>query len=97
MASLAQGLYDEGSWFVTGEGDVIANEYETVLKPRATVTIKGIGETHSGVYYVTHVTHRFTAEGYRQEFKVKRNALMPTGNEQFDEDGDLLSALADVL
>ena len=98
MASLAQGLYDDGSWFVTGEGEVIANEYATVLKARATVTIKGVGETHSGIYYVTHVTHRFTADGYQQHFKVKRNALIATGDEQFDaDDGGLLGALAGAL
>ena len=47
------------------------------------VTIKGIGETHSGVYYVTHVNHVFTADGYIQRFQVKRNGLMPTGAEKF--------------
>jgi len=47
------------------------------------VTIKGIGETYSGVYYVNHVTHVFSQEGYRQRFWVKRNALMPTGSETF--------------
>jgi len=54
-----------------------------VLRPRRTVTIKGIGETYSGVYYVNHVTHVFSQEGYRQRFWVKRNALMPTGSETF--------------
>ncbi|MGH3901051.1 MAG: phage late control D family protein [Pseudonocardiaceae bacterium] len=83
MTGLCQGLYDQGEWFVTGEGEVAANEYGNILTPRATVTIKGIGETHSGVYYVTHVTHVFTASGYTQVFRVKRNALMPTGSEDF--------------
>ena len=64
---------------MTGEGEVAANEYGTSCTPRGTVTVKGVGETHSGVYYVTHVTHRFSADGYTQSFKVKRNALLPTG------------------
>jgi len=83
MAALCQGLCDQGDWFVTGEGEVAANEYGSVLMPRGTVTIKGVGETYSGVYYVTHVTHRFTADGYTQAFRVKRNALKPTGTEDF--------------
>ncbi|MBM0745398.1 hypothetical protein JOY44_28655 (plasmid) [Phormidium sp. CLA17] len=83
MAALCQGLYDQGSWFVTGEGEVAANGYGHVLRARQTVTIKGIGETYSGVYYVTHVTHSFSAEGYKQIFRVKRNAILPTGSEQF--------------
>ena len=88
MTALCQGLRDRGEWFVTGEGEVAANQYGTILTPRGTVTIKGIGETHSGLYYVTHVTHTFTAAGYTQTFRVKRNALMPTGDEDFAGDVD---------
>jgi phage protein D len=94
MAALCQGLYDEGEWFVTGKGEIAANQYGSVLKPRAPVTIKGIGETHSGVYYVTHVNHVFNADGYIQRFQVKRNGLMPTGAEKFAaDDGGLLGSL----
>jgi hypothetical protein len=83
MEALCQGLHDQGQWFVTGEGEVSGNRYGAVLVPHATVTVKGIGETHSGVYQVTHVTHTFTPGGYRQRFTVRRNALMPTGKEDF--------------
>ena len=83
MSDLCQGLRDHGEWFVTGEGEVAASQYGGILIPRGTVTIKGIGEMHSGVYYVTHVTHTFTMAGYTQTFRVKRNALMPTGAEDF--------------
>lgn len=88
MTALCQGLRDHGEWFVTGEGEVAANQYGSILIPRSTVTIKGIGETHSGVYYVTHVTHTFSAAGYTQAFRVKRNALMPTGDEDFSAGSD---------
>jgi hypothetical protein len=30
-----------------------------------------------------HVTHSFTPKGYIQLFRAKRNALMPTGAEDF--------------
>jgi phage protein D len=92
MTTLCQGLRDHGEWFVTGEGEVAANQYGNILTPRGTVTIKGIGETHSGVYYVTHVTHVFSAAGYTQTFRVKRNALMPTGDEDFSAGADGLLA-----
>ncbi|MGW8374962.1 hypothetical protein [Streptomyces sp. ODS28] len=95
MDALCQGLFDQGQWFVTGEGEVAANAYGNVLKARDPVTIKGLGETHSGVYYVTHVTHRFGRDGYRQQVKVKRNALLPTGREDFSSgDGGLIAAAA---
>jgi hypothetical protein len=83
MTALCQELYDRSAWFVTGEGEVDANGYGSVLKPRGIVLIKGAGETHSGMYYVSHVTHSFTADGYTQRFTVKRNALAPTGSENF--------------
>ena len=87
MSALCQGLYNAGEWFVVGEGEVAANEYGSILKPRAPVTIKGIGETYSGIYYVTHVDHVFNADGYVQRFRVKRNGLMPTGAEDFSANG----------
>ena len=94
MTALCQGLYNEGEWFITGEGEVAANQYGNVLKPRAPVTIKGIGETYSGVYYVTYVNHVFTADGYIQHFRVKRNGLKPTGSEKFSGgSGGLLGLL----
>jgi phage protein D len=94
MDALTQGLFNEGEWFVTGEGEVAANDYGNVLMPRAPVTIKGIGKTFSGVYYVTHVTHIFNSDGYTQRFRIKRNGLMPTGSEVFSTNGgSLLAAL----
>ena len=94
MTDLCRGLFDQQSWFVTGQGEIAANELGVVLKPRRTVTIKGIGETYSGVYLVSHVTHAFSSDGYLQSFEVQRNALMPDGSEQFSGDsGGLLGGL----
>lgn len=93
MTALCQGIYEQASWFVTGVGEVNANKYAHVLRARKPVTIKGVGEMHSGVYYVTHVTHRFTQDGYVQQFRVKRNAVLPTGSEQFSEGAGLLGGL----
>jgi hypothetical protein len=55
MAALCQGLFHEVEWFVTAEGEIAGNQYGHVLKPRGTVTIKGVGETYSGIYYVMGV------------------------------------------
>ncbi len=94
MTALCQSLYHRAEWFVTGEGEIPANLYAHVLFPRATVTIKGVGETYSGVYYVNHVTHIFNQGGYTQKMKVKRNGITTTGNENFSVDsGGLLGAV----
>lgn len=93
MDSLCQSLFHRAEWFVTGEGLIDGNSYGTVLRPRRPVTIKGVGETHSGVYYVTHVTHTIDTGGYTQRFRVKRNGLQPKGDEDFGGDGGLPGGL----
>lgn len=89
MAALCQGVFDEGGWFVSGEGETLPSAYPHVLKPRGLVTIKGVGESYSGVYYVSHVRHTLTGAGYAQFFRVRRDALLPTGAEDFASAGGL--------
>jgi phage protein D len=94
MAPLCQSLFDRGEWFVTGEGLADGNRYGSILQARKPVTIKGVGERHSGLYAVTHVTHTVNAGGYSQKFAVKRNGLRPTGSEDFEgSSGGLLGGL----
>jgi phage protein D len=83
LDTICRALFERQEWFVTGEGEIAANQSGVVLKPRGTATIKGVGEPYSGVYYVTRVTHTFSGDGYTQAFAVKRNALAPTGAEDF--------------
>ena len=87
MNTLCQELFHQAEWFVTAEGEIDGKRYNHVLKPHGTVTIKGVGATYSGVYYVTHVTHTFMPKGYTQFFRAKRNALMLTGAEDFTGTG----------
>jgi hypothetical protein len=84
MAALCHELLQQSEWFVAAEGEIDGKRYGHLLKPHGTVTIKGVGATYSGVYYVSHVTHVFTPKGYTQFFRARRNALMPTGGENFD-------------
>jgi hypothetical protein len=93
MEGLCHSYYHAAEWFVFVKGDIRGNVYGHVLKPRGTVTIKGIGETHSGIYYVSHVTHFFSGNGYKQVFKAKRNGLMPTGDEDFSGSDGLLGGV----
>jgi phage protein D len=83
MQALCQAVHDMSDWFVTAEGEVAANWYGAILRPRKPVVIRGVGQTYSGVYYVTRVTHVFGTDGYTQVFTVKRNALKPTDTEDF--------------
>ncbi len=92
MDALCRGLVREGAWFVSGEGEVDARAYGHVLRPRALVTVKGVGATYSGTYYVSFVRHVFTRAGYTQAFRVRRDGLLPTGSEAFAS-GDGLGLL----
>jgi phage protein D len=87
MVGLCTATFEQQKWFVTGRGEIAANKLGVVLRPRGTATVKGVGETYSGTYLVTHVTHAFSYDGYIQRFEVKRNALLPTGSEDFDGSG----------
>jgi len=93
MEALCEGLAREGTWFIHGEGEILGNRYAHVLRPRRFVTIKGIGETYSGVYYVSAVRHQFTPDGYWQSFEVKRDGLALTGREDFSSEGGLFGLL----
>ncbi len=93
MQPLCQSLFDRGEWFVTAEGLADGSRYRDVLRPRRPVTIKGVGERHSGIYAVSHVTHTINSGGYTQRFAAKRNGLRPTGAEDFSGTGSLLGGL----
>lgn len=93
MKVLCQALYDEAEWLLEGEGEIISSLYQDVLRARRLVTIKGVGRTYSGTYYVTNVRHSFTQDGYTQHFKVRKNALSPDGTEDFGSSGSLVSGV----
>ncbi len=93
MEALCQALYDEAEWLLKAKGEIISNLYQDVLKARELVTIKGVGRTYSGTYYVTNVRHNFTQDGYTQHFEARKNALSPDGTEIWGEGGSLMSAV----
>jgi phage protein D len=83
MTALCQGVFDEGAWFASAEGETRPAAYAHVLKPRGLVTVKGVGESYSGVWYVAYVRHALGRDGYTQFFRLRRDALLPTGTESF--------------
>lgn len=86
LKSAAQAVIDEGSWFVTVEGEINSEAYESILKAKRTVLVKGAGKVHSGKYYVTKVSYILTKEKYVQKFEARRNALELDGSEEFEGD-----------
>ena len=59
---------------IQAEGELDGTMYGHVLLPGLPVGVDGLGSRLSGLYYVDSVTHVFNASGYRQKFRLLRNA-----------------------
>jgi len=60
---------------IQGEGELDGTLYGHVLQTGQPVPVDGLGDWLSGIYYVDSVSHSFTPQGYRQRFKLLRNAF----------------------
>lgn len=85
----AQARANENAWKVKANGELDGSLYGHVLLTHKPVGVYGVGETYSGLYYVDTVSHTFDKNGYRQSFKLLRNA---TGQNTEPESDDSLSA-----
>lgn len=70
----AQALVNEHSFRIRANGEIDGSLYGHVLKPGRTVTVDGTGTRYGGTYFTDKVVHRFSPEGYRQQFELMRNA-----------------------
>ena len=71
----AQAAANSHDWKIVADGELDGVVYGHVLLNFKTVIVDGVGSTYGGVYYVDQVTHRFTPDGYRQTFRLIRNAI----------------------
>ncbi|MEK7736201.1 MAG: hypothetical protein AAB319_00340 [Pseudomonadota bacterium] len=74
------------------EGELDGTIYGHVLQPGLPVPVDGLGSWLSGIYYVDSVSHSFTPQGYKQRFKLLRNAF----GDNLDSVSGTASALAAV-
>lgn len=86
----AQAKANENSWKVKANGELDGSLYGHVLLTHKLVGVYGVGDTYGGIYYVDTVTHVFDQSGYRQSFKLLRNA---TGQNSEPEGSDALAAV----
>jgi phage protein D len=93
MKNLCSALFDEAECFIEAKGTVETAIYGEILKSRSLVPIKGVGETFSGVYYITHVKHLFKVDTYTQQFTARRNAMAPSGPGDFGGASSLLGGV----
>ena len=88
--SRAQAKANENAWKLKADGELDGALYGHVLLTHKLVGVYGVGETYSGLYYVDTVSHIFDQDGYRQVFKLLRNA---TGQNTEPESDDSLAAV----
>lgn len=93
MDNFCRALFDEAEWLIEATGEVETVLYGAVLRAKSLVPIKGVGETFSGTYYITNVKHLFKVDKYTQQFRARRNALAPSGDEDFGGADSLLGGL----
>jgi hypothetical protein len=74
LLARAQRQANENALKVRAEGELDGSLYGHVLRTGLPVAVDGVGDWLAGVYYVDRVTHRFSVEGYRQNFTLLRNA-----------------------
>lgn len=86
LQSLCDAAVDSAAWAITATGEVDITAYQSILRSKRTVLVKGAGTLFNGTYYVSRVFHIISREGYTQRFELKRNALGLSGSEQFGTD-----------
>jgi phage protein D len=79
----AQGLADESALAITADGELNTVAYGAVMRAKRTIDVRGAGKQFSGTYYVERVHHVLTADSYKQNFTLRRNALGLTTGQTF--------------
>jgi hypothetical protein len=79
----AMARVNETSRAVNASGEVDGTKFKRPLRVGMPVLVRGVGRQMSGLYYVTHVTHRISQDEYTQSFRAWRNAVGLTGAEVF--------------
>lgn len=83
LQTYAQAFVDRAAWAVTADGELDTNAYDSILRARRTVLVRGAGEQFSGTYYVERVQHLISGDSYSQHFSLRRNASGVQGTEPF--------------
>ncbi|MDH3404187.1 MAG: hypothetical protein OES32_06455 [Acidobacteriota bacterium] len=89
LRARAQQRANEMSMRVKAEGELDGSLYGHVLRVGEPVPVDGVGDWLGGLYYVDAVSHKFTLDGYRQSFKLMRNAY----GDNFSSGGDPLAGV----
>jgi len=83
LQAYTQALVDQSALAITAQGELNTVAYGAILRAKRPVSVRGAGQQFSGTYYVESVNHILTADSYKQNFTLRRNALGLSGKESF--------------
>ena len=86
VQAYAKSVTDRSSWSIVARGELNTVAYGGVLRAKRPVSVRGLGRSLSGTYYVESVLHTFAGASYVQRFVLRRNAVGLKGDERFVED-----------
>jgi phage protein D len=89
LQPFAQALVDQSALAITAQGELNTVAYGGILRAKRPVMVRGAGQVFSGTYYVESVNHVLTADSYKQNFTLRRNALGLSGRESFGQSNAL--------
>ncbi|RYY37004.1 MAG: hypothetical protein EOP46_04355 [Sphingobacteriaceae bacterium] len=61
---------------ITGSGSLDVLRYQSILRSRMIVGVRGAGITYDGMYYVDSVTHNIKPGEYKQSFTLSRDGVI---------------------
>ena len=67
-------LNDDASWFINATCKTTTNRICTFIRFHTVITVQGLGEKHSGKYYVTGVKHSIDTSAHTMDVEMARNA-----------------------
>jgi phage protein D len=82
LTARAQAKANEQAMRIKADGELDGTLYGHVLRVGELVPVDGVGDRLNGLYYVDSVSHSFSNDGYRQSFRLLRNAYgdnVPSG------------------
>jgi hypothetical protein len=82
LTARAQAKANEQAMRIKADGELDGTLYGHVLRVGELVPVDGVGDRLNGLYYVDTVSHSFSNDGYRQSFRLLRNAYgdnVPSG------------------
>lgn len=90
LDAAAQAAADQSAWAYSASAELDAGSYPAVVQIYDVLRVAGAGGHLSGDYLVSRVTHTLTANAYRQELGLRRNARSRGSNTSGQLPGGIL-------